>query len=35
MDILQLIDRLEELFNQSKAIPLTRNVMVAAPDRFG
>jgi vacuolar-type H+-ATPase subunit H len=28
MDILQLIDRLEELFNQSKAIPLTRNVMV-------
>ena len=28
MDILQLIDRLEELFNQSKSIPLTRNVMV-------
>ena len=28
MDILQLIDRLEELFNESKAIPLTRNVMV-------
>ena len=28
MDILQLIDRLEELFNQSKNIPLTRNVMV-------
>ncbi len=28
MDILQLIDRLEELFNQSKAIPLTHNVMV-------
>jgi hypothetical protein len=28
MDILQLIDRLEELFNQSKTIPLTRNVMV-------
>lgn len=28
MDILQLIDRLEELFNQSKAVPLTRNVMV-------
>jgi len=28
MDILQLIDRLEELFNNSKTIPLTRNVMV-------
>jgi cell division septum initiation protein DivIVA len=28
MDILHLIDRLEELFNNSKAIPLTRNVMV-------
>ena len=28
MDILQLIDRLEELFNESKSIPLTRNVMV-------
>lgn len=28
MDILQLIDRLEELFNDSKAIPLTHNVMV-------
>ena len=28
MDILQLIDRLEELFNDSKSIPLTRNVMV-------
>ena len=28
MDILQLIDRLEELFNESKAVPLTRNVMV-------
>ena len=28
MDILQLIDRLEELFNDSKAVPLTRNVMV-------
>ena len=28
MDILQLIDRLEELFNESKNIPLTRNVMV-------
>src|SRR6185295_7996838 len=28
MDILQLIDRLKELFNESKNIPLTRNVMV-------
>ena len=28
MDILQLIDRLEELFNESKAIPLTHNVLV-------
>jgi hypothetical protein len=28
MDILHLIDRLEELFNESKAVPLTRNVMV-------
>ena len=28
MDILQLIDRLEELFNESKNVPLTRNVMV-------
>jgi len=28
MDILQLIDRLEELFNESKSIPLTHNVMV-------
>ena len=28
MDILQLIDRIEELFNESKSIPLTRNVMV-------
>lgn len=28
VDILQLIDRLEELFNESKAIPLTHNVMV-------
>jgi cell division septum initiation protein DivIVA len=28
MDILQLIDRLEELFNESKAVPLTRSVMV-------
>lgn len=28
MDILQLIDRLEELFNDAKAIPLTHNVIV-------
>ena len=28
MDILQLIDRLEELFNDSRAVPLTRSVMV-------
>ena len=28
MDILHLIDRLEELFNESKAVPLTRSVMV-------
>ena len=28
MDILHLIDRLEELFNESRAVPLTRNVMV-------
>ena len=28
MDILQLIDRLEELFYESKSSPLTRNVMV-------
>jgi len=28
MDILHLIDRLEELFNDSRAVPLTRNVMV-------
>lgn len=28
MDILQLIDRLEELFNNSRAIPLTHNVIV-------
>lgn len=28
MDILQLIDRLEELFNQAKAVPFTRNVLV-------
>lgn len=28
MDILQLVDRLEELFNQSRPIPLTNNVIV-------
>jgi cell division septum initiation protein DivIVA len=28
MDILHLIDRLEELFNESKAVPLTHTVMV-------
>ncbi|MBI1793051.1 MAG: ATPase [Chloroflexi bacterium] len=28
MDILQLIDRLEELFNQAKAVPFTHNVLV-------
>ena len=28
MDILQLIDRLEELFNESKNVPFTKNVMV-------
>ncbi|MCW5877745.1 MAG: hypothetical protein KIS80_02615 [Anaerolineales bacterium] len=28
MDILQLVDRLEELFNQSRPIPLTNNVVV-------
>ncbi len=28
MDILHMVDRLEELFNHSKPIPLTRNVMV-------
>ncbi len=28
MDILHLVDRLEELFNESKSIPLTRKVMV-------
>jgi hypothetical protein len=28
MDILQLIDRLEELFNNSRPIPLTHNVVV-------
>lgn len=28
MDILHLIDRLEELFNESKSIPLTHTIMV-------
>lgn len=28
MDILQLVDRLEELFNEGKAIPFTHNVAV-------
>jgi cell division septum initiation protein DivIVA len=28
MDILHLVDRLEELFNDSRAIPFTRNVIV-------
>jgi cell division septum initiation protein DivIVA len=28
MDILQLIDRLEELFNTAKAVPFTHNVVV-------
>ncbi len=28
MDILQLIDRLEELFNEAKAVPFTHNVIV-------
>ena len=28
MDILQLVDRLEELFNNSKPIPLTHSVVV-------
>ena len=28
MDILQLIDRLEELFNDAKAVPFTHTVMV-------
>ena len=28
MDILHLVDRLEELFNHSRAIPLTHNVIV-------
>lgn len=33
MDILHLVDRLEELFNQSRSIPLTHNVIVDE-DRF-
>lgn len=33
MDILHLVDRLEELFNQSRPIPLTRSVVVDE-DRF-
>ena len=28
MDILHLVDRLEELFNESRAIPLTHQVVV-------
>ena len=28
MDILHLVDRLEELFNESRPIPLTHNVIV-------
>ena len=28
MDILHLVDRLEELFNESRPIPLTHNVVV-------
>ncbi len=28
MDILHLIDRLEELFNESRALPFTRNVII-------
>jgi len=28
MDILQLIDRLEELFNEARAVPFTHNVVV-------
>lgn len=28
MDILHLVDRLEELFNESRPIPLTRNVII-------
>jgi hypothetical protein len=33
MDILHLVDRLEELFNESRPIPLTHNVIVDE-DRF-
>ena len=33
MDILHLVDRLEELFNESRSIPLTHNVVVDE-DRF-
>lgn len=33
MDILQLVDRLEELFNESRPIPLTHSVIVDE-DRF-
>ena len=33
MDILHLVDRLEELFNESRPIPLTRSVIVDE-DRF-
>lgn len=33
MDILHLVDRLEELFNESRPIPLTNNVVVDE-DRF-
>ena len=33
MDILHLVDRLEELFNESRTIPLTHNVIVDE-DRF-
>jgi cell division septum initiation protein DivIVA len=33
MDILHLVDRLEELFNESRPFPLTRNVIVDE-DRF-
>jgi hypothetical protein len=28
MDILHLVDRIEELFNESRAVPFTRNVIV-------
>jgi len=28
MDILQLVDKLEELFNESRPLPLTNNVIV-------